>query len=143
MIIRYPDMRKAKPTEELYDLLHDPFELHNLAEQVGYEAILNPMRETLNAWMVRIQDMGTTAETAIAQQFWPGGLQPLTAAPEISLRHNKIHLSCSTPGATIGFRAKGHKTWIIYTEPIAQLKGVVVEVMAHRLGFKSSQIVVQ
>lgn len=37
--------------EELYDLLFDPNEAHNLARDPGYQATLSAMRERLEGWM--------------------------------------------------------------------------------------------
>jgi|GEM_PF-3442670 hypothetical protein len=53
----------------------------------------------------------------------------------------KVSLQCSTPGATIGYKINDQKGWTIYTLPVAIKKGDKVEIMAHRLGYKSSEVV--
>jgi arylsulfatase A-like enzyme len=133
-------MRKTKPTEELYDIVNDPYELNNLANDIKHRAIRTELKMTLDDWMQNISDWGYTPEKDIAAAFWPGGVQPITAIPEIKASGEKLSLSCPTPGATIGYKVNDQKGWTIYTQPIALKKGDTMVVMAHRLGFKSSEI---
>ena len=42
--------------EQLYDLLHDPNEAHNLAGDDAYAGMLDEMRGRLEAWMAETQD---------------------------------------------------------------------------------------
>ena len=44
------------PDEQLYDLVFDPNETHNLAQDKGHEAVLVEMRERLQRWMERTED---------------------------------------------------------------------------------------
>ena len=48
------DQKPAR--EELYDLVFDPNEVHNLAGDPGHRAVLAEMRERLRAWMVETDD---------------------------------------------------------------------------------------
>lgn len=134
-------MRKTKPTEELYDLINDPYELYNLAGDPRYRDIRNDLRLALDDWMQEVKDMGFTPEKDIAERFWPGGIQPVTATPEIKIQNNQLKMFCSTPGAIIGFRKKGGTRWNIYTQPVNVKKGEEIEVMAQRLGYKGSSLV--
>ena len=136
-------MRKTKPTEELFDIMNDPHELHNLAGDPRYQQVLQQLRLTLDRWMQDTRDMGFTPEKEIAETFWPGGIQPVTAAPEVQISGGTVALTCRTPGATIGYRINGQQGWTIYTHPLAVKKGDSVEVMAHRLGYKSSEVLKQ
>jgi len=55
----------AAPTraaEELYDLLNDPYELHNLAEELEYQANLKQLRATLDKWIKQTGDQGEISE---------------------------------------------------------------------------------
>jgi N-sulfoglucosamine sulfohydrolase len=47
---------KTRPVEQLYDLLFDPNEACNLAEQASYRLILQKMRDKLNGWMRETND---------------------------------------------------------------------------------------
>jgi arylsulfatase A-like enzyme len=56
-----------KPTEELYDLEKDPFQIHNLADlkkpsTEETTAVKQRLASALEAWMVKIQDLGLAPE---------------------------------------------------------------------------------
>jgi arylsulfatase A-like enzyme len=48
--------RKKVPSEELYDLVEDPQESHNLAEDPNYAGALMSLREQLDRWMEETED---------------------------------------------------------------------------------------
>ena len=56
------------PAEELYDLVSDPFEIHNLANstQPEHQAELKKLRGVLDQWIESIGDQGRTPESAEA-----------------------------------------------------------------------------
>jgi N-sulfoglucosamine sulfohydrolase len=43
-------------TEQLYDLLHDPNEANNLADEPALEPVLEDMRTRLETWMRETED---------------------------------------------------------------------------------------
>jgi arylsulfatase A-like enzyme len=47
---------RVPPGEALYDLIHDPFEVNNLAGDRAFEATLTEMRERLRRWMLATDD---------------------------------------------------------------------------------------
>lgn len=51
-----------RPKEELYDLVSDPHELHNLANDPDHQSTLVQMRAKLNQWMEQTNDQGRTPE---------------------------------------------------------------------------------
>jgi arylsulfatase A-like enzyme len=67
------------PQEELYDLVFDPVEAHNIAAQEGSEAVLQEMRQRLSAWMRQTNDPlcdGPVCPPAQAPQNNPDSLSP-------------------------------------------------------------------
>jgi N-sulfoglucosamine sulfohydrolase len=48
--------RQEIPREDLYDLIFDPDENHNLAKEPGSATVLAEMRGRLDAWMKRTDD---------------------------------------------------------------------------------------
>jgi len=52
----------SRPAEELYDVINDPFNQHNLAEDPAYAKTLKKMRKSLDAWMARCGDKGQETE---------------------------------------------------------------------------------
>lgn len=51
-------MAFRKPEEELYDLLADPYEVHNLAKLPEFRGILKELRSILNQWISKTGDKG-------------------------------------------------------------------------------------
>ena len=56
---------EPKPAERLYDLLADPHEVNNLADDESQLARLAEMRETLNAWLIEMPDLGFFPENVL------------------------------------------------------------------------------
>jgi hypothetical protein len=54
-------MDVSRPSEELYDLEQDPFEINNLAQNSEYSSELEKMRKTLNHWVEK-NDLGMYPE---------------------------------------------------------------------------------
>lgn len=54
-------MGPERPAEELYDLLEDPFELTNLAEQPTYQISLKELRGVMDRWLTEV-DLGSYPE---------------------------------------------------------------------------------
>lgn len=52
------------PEEELYDLDHDPYEIHNLVTSVDHHATLARLRTVLSDWIERSGDQGQSLEPA-------------------------------------------------------------------------------
>jgi len=52
-----------RPKEELYDLLHDPFELNNLAGNAAHKTTLESLRKRLSDWEQSTNDHGRELES--------------------------------------------------------------------------------
>jgi N-sulfoglucosamine sulfohydrolase len=55
-------MASHRPSEELYDLQNDPFELHNLAADPVHHATLMRLRKQLDTWTADTHDQGAIPE---------------------------------------------------------------------------------
>ena len=55
-------MSDFRPSEELYDLKNDPFELNNLATNPSYKTVLNQYASVLNNWIKKTDDKGQYPE---------------------------------------------------------------------------------
>jgi len=53
---------QAKPAEELYDIANDPYEIRNLANSPRYTALIEGLRDSLNADLIRLRDTGFIPE---------------------------------------------------------------------------------
>lgn len=133
---------KSKPEEELYDTVSDPDEIHNLADDPQQRATVERLRKALGDWIEQIVDPLATDEIEVLKtRVWPPeGKQPSTAQPELrrDLDSGLIHLSCETPGASLGYRAIGEKSWTVYEKPF-EFNGNKLQVVAHRLGWKPAR----
>ena len=58
-----PFMAPTRPAEELYDLSHDPFEMHNVAADPRFEQALKDFRQQLADWIVDTSDQGAVDES--------------------------------------------------------------------------------
>ncbi len=135
--------KTPKSIEELYDITNDPDELENLADSPDYKDDLLRLRKACNQWIQEINDTGLVPESELVNSFWPNGTQPTTANPELKIVDNQLEISCSTEGATIGYRVKNDidTSWKIYKAPITDLALNKIEAVAHRLGYKRSEVV--
>ncbi len=59
---------ETKPAEELYDLVDDPDEVHNLADSPAHQEVLQRLRRAHREWVFRIRDVGFLPEGEIHQR---------------------------------------------------------------------------
>jgi len=138
--------RSEKPEEELFDTEKDPHEINNLATDPAYAEKLTELSKECDRWMLEIGDKGFIPEVELIAQFWPGMIQPVTAMPEVTIANEEMIVSCSTEGASLGYKLSADKEpwkgWRIYKNPVVIPQGDTVKVIAHRIGFKPAQVVV-
>lgn len=148
----------SKPSEELYDLLADPYEIENLADDPRYAADLERLRTALTEWQQQYGDLGMIAEEQLIERWRPGGKPQLTEQPIVEFRDGQLIASCATEGASIGwtsdppganvpFNAFGHGTgdpdtggrrWQLYSKPFPAPANTTLWFRAQRLGFQAS-----
>lgn len=135
--------RKSKPTEELFDVKNDPYEVNNLAENPAYASKLNELRAQHEAWTKKYGDLGALTEKEIRDKWWNGkDRAPKTETPEVSVVNGKATISCKTSSASIGYKFKSsEKSWRIYTSPIVLNKGDSLIVQAYRIGYDKSDVI--
>ncbi|MBN9387950.1 MAG: sulfatase [Chloroflexi bacterium] len=158
-----PFLAAHKPEDELYDLLADPHETHNLADDPRYAAEVARLRQAIEDWQKEYGDLGMLPEEELVESWRPGGEMQPTATPDISIQAGMLVASCQTEGASIGWttdpppdnppaanqfiRAVGGpnsegRHWQLYTGPVPVPEGQTVWVRAHRIGFRESADVV-
>jgi hypothetical protein len=130
--------RDQRDAEELFDTRADPHEIRNLAGDPAHAATLMRMRAVLDTWLGGGEDLGLEPEATLAERFWPGGKQPATRSPTIEKRGDSLHLSSSTPGASLLWRRPHDEGWSLYTGPIAALETGRIEARAVRYGYEVS-----
>ena len=65
-------MAAVRPSEELYDINADPFELNNLAQNPQYSKVLEKYRSVLNQWVLETDDKGQYGEDEAGLKFMLG-----------------------------------------------------------------------
>jgi N-sulfoglucosamine sulfohydrolase len=148
----------CKPPEELYDLAADPYETVNLAEDPEYREVLDRLRAALDGWLEEYGDLGQLPEDELIEQWRPGGRCRPTEAPVVVVRDGLLEVTCSTPGASIGWttdapappapqsplaaasgmpEADG-RYWRLYAGPVQAPSAGTVWLRAWRLGHEPS-----
>lgn len=95
----------TKPVEELYDVVADPHEMHNLAADPAYQKKLEELRKAFRGWVGEVGDMSYMSEAEMVSNWWKGESQaPITATPILQKKANGYTLSCATRGASIGYK---------------------------------------
>ncbi len=152
-------MFAPRPVEELYDTHADPHEIHNLAADPAYTSELHRLRRALDGWIVEVGDLGQISELEMVHRWYPGGVQPQTAAPifipisaenpgvEPSVDNTLtapalIQIHCATQGASIAYTFEVGETphWQLYSAPLRLPPGrSTLRARAIRIGYKESE----
>jgi arylsulfatase A-like enzyme len=151
-------MRTSRPPEELYDTKADPDQLHDLSADPAHRQTLERMRTAVTDWMARIGDQGLIDEAEMIQRMWPGGVQPVTAAPYILERGSRnwqhptrdsvqtfsgpteVEIYDPTQGASIAYTTDdgANARWRLYTGPFRLTGPLTIRAKAIRYGYKPS-----
>lgn len=137
--------QQPKANEELYDIIKDPHELNNLADEPIHQKHLVRLRTACENWVNEINDTGLRPEKELVAEFWPEGAQPRTANPIFSYAKGKLTIHCTTEGASLGYRlvnphSDERTTWKVYNSPVDVPANCTVEAIAHRIGYKRSRV---
>jgi arylsulfatase A-like enzyme len=141
---------EPRPPEELYDTVADPHEIDNLADDPAHTDTLERLRGVLDQWLDETPDLGAIPEEELRDSFWPGGTQPVTQAPSISVEGKTgsyvVCLSSETDGASIGYRLHSSESteeqmWSLYTGSFSADSGDTVEAKAVRYGWAESEVI--
>jgi len=122
---------------QLYDLVNDPHELHNLADSPEHTLVLERLSRALQAHLERVGDLSETSETDMRQSFLVAGKVPVTPPPRVLHQEGKVHLS-SPIGASIGYRLSAQAPWKLYTTPVVATQ---LEAKSVRYGYRESSVV--
>jgi uncharacterized sulfatase len=148
----------SKPEEELYDILADPHETENLAQDPAYAADLARLRAALAQWQAQYPDLGMVPEDELAEAWRPGGEWPVTAEPTVTVHEGWAEARCATEGASVGWTTtppgpiaepsplavvtgdpvQDHRGWKLYSGPIEVPEGSTRYFRAWRLGYAPS-----
>ena len=131
--------RTPKPKEELYDLEKDPYELKNLASEIGLQDTLNFLRNRMDQWIAETQDLGEIPEKELIKKWFPEGKPTALSALTNKIDAGKISLNHSDKNATIVWKKAQDSIWYIYSKPLDD--SVSIQAKAVRIGYNDSPII--
>jgi len=139
---------RTRPAEEFYDSQLDPWEVDNLIDAPEHRERIAALRAALDDWIEDTGDLGfVLPETRLVKErIWPpDGVQPTTAKAEVTFAEREgggveVVLSCSDPGASVGYRVGAKGPWFVYTAPFAVPAGARIAVRTHRIGHKATTV---
>lgn len=138
--------KATKPSEELYDVIKDPYQLNNLSGKPEYKTIIKKYSNILETWLDNINDMGNIPEAEMVEKMWPGMIQPVTNKPVIINQENLITIRCKTNGASIAYQISDKNlpnynwsNWQVYDKPFRVPSGKYIHSVAIRIGYKQSK----
>lgn len=134
------------PEFQLYDTEADPHEVTNLADDLAFLDQQARLQTALDMWRAEFNDMSVQSERAMIEDLWPGGIQPKTVAPTISVAvaddTRIVTLASETEGASIGYRAGSDaEQWQLYVDPFPLPAQVEFQAKAVRYGYAESDVV--
>lgn len=134
-----------KPIEELYNNLIDPCQINSLASNPEHFKKLNELRGAQQAFVKQFGDLGMISEKELIKKLWPpDGVQPVTQKPFIKhINGNRIKITSATDGASIAYKWDDDDDWSLYTNPIKRNSGTTLKVLAIRIGWQESEILVE
>ncbi len=136
--------RQTKPEEELFDLVSDPHEIHNLAYDLSYRDIKDRLSRALDNWIEETNDPLTLPEPELVKMLWPpDGIQPVTEDVTFNISDGNLILDSPTEGASVAYQqneAIGGNHWMLYTGPLHAGAVDSLAATAIRIGFKQSSI---
>lgn len=137
--------RETKPEFEFFDTEKDPHEVHDLFDDPTYKLKIDELKSALDEWMAKVPDRNFEPEPKLLAKLWPDKKQPVTLAPTVRVQNGFLQIENLTKGASIAYQfVDGDKEvieWLVYTKPIKIEAEQNVKVLAHRIGFKPSKMV--
>ncbi|MCD6304156.1 MAG: sulfatase-like hydrolase/transferase, partial [Planctomycetes bacterium] len=130
-----PQMQYFEPTKpvfELYDVIADPDEVHNLAGRAEYKAVVERMNRWLEDKMKAIGDVGLIPEPDFDEMKGGGTTAPPTIMPGKPTADGtvRVTLTCPTRGASIAYRiirrtggARGGSGQVVLSAEDAKIHG--------------------
>lgn len=69
-------LAESRPSEELYDLESDPFEINNLAENNNFSSVKNELSQKLDQW-IEVYDKAAYPEDQLEIDYWTGQMRKM------------------------------------------------------------------
>lgn len=141
---------KPAVKEELYDCRKDKHQIYNLASNPNYINVLNTMREALNdEWIYKYNSFWIESEESDFQRKWnPNNIKQQVELPSHSIKNDVLYFDDSSDQISISYQVNGvgllnrKNHWLIYSDGIKVTSGMEVSIIASRIGFLNSELLV-
>ena len=131
-------LEDAKQSEELYDLVQDPYELNNLAQDDALRDTLIHYRTVLEEWIRESGDLGAVPERELIQKWLPNGVEQQLPPLVLEVHGTSIKLYSDKRDATIVWKTPQDSIWIIYNSALPD--SLIFQAKAERIGFADSDV---
>lgn len=131
-------LHPTKPSEELYDLQNDPYELNNLAKIPELNDTLMYFRNVLRNWIAETHDLGEYPEKDLIAKWLPNGKQKQLRTPNMEQTSDGVVLIPTKKDATILWKLPQDTVWTIYSDPLP--KNTSFNAKVERIGYTDSEI---
>lgn len=150
-------LQVSKPSEELYDIVTDPFEERNLIDEVAYADTRFRLHNALLEWQRHVGDLGLRKEQELVGEWRPNGTWRVAETPVLENISDHPVFTCATDGASLVWTDTppdneeertgglfplvnaGVRRWFLVSEFTPVPTDRPVWVRSWRLGFKPSQ----
>jgi hypothetical protein len=130
--------KNPKPNEEMYLLDEDTYELNNIVNDPKYANKVKFMRESLNEWIIKTNDLGEFNEVDLINKFLVDGNQPKLSPLNVDYKDGLVLLRHDDNDITILWRKLGEKKWEIYSSGLNTQNNI--EAKAVQIGYEDSEI---
>ena len=97
------------------------------------------MRAEYTRWHQTVPDWSDEHEDSMVARFEPNGRRPTTAKPDIAIAGDRVTITSTSEGASIGYRVDGGR-WMLYSGPVTITPGHRIESKAIRYGWEESGV---
>ncbi|CAI0780111.1 sulfatase family protein [Serratia entomophila] len=133
-----------RPSEELYDISNDPYQIDNLAKKAAYQGEIRRLREEMDRWRSQTNDMNLVPEDDMVKDLLDEkGNQHVTLPPVIAQDeiNHRIYISNRTSDASIGY-SYNNQDWDLYTKSVLPPQDKeIIYVKSVRYGWQESPVV--
>ncbi len=131
-------MRNSKDSIEFFDLVNDPFELNNLANNPYYRSELEHHSSVLDSWQEEHNDPGIYPEKELIMRWDKIRASMVLSAPSVKKQHSSFSARNHNRLGNLVYKLPGEAGWRPYMEELMLPSGTDVKVV--HIGLQDSDV---